>query len=68
MKKKNFTYYIGLSAMLSIAVSSCELDEKFFSEVTPDTFITTPENTYAVMARPFTHCKWYAGSERWWLQ
>lgn len=44
------------------------MDEKFYSEVTPETFIKTPEDTYAVMARPFTHCKWYVGSERWWLQ
>lgn len=55
--------------MLSAAAfSSCELDEKFYSSVTPDTFITSPENTYAILGRPFTHTKWYMAGERWWSQ
>ena len=47
---------------------SCDLDEKFYSEVTPDTFFTSPESTYAVLCRPFTHWKWYIGADRWYLQ
>ena len=59
----------ALMAMLSAAAfSSCELDEKFYSSVTPDTFITSPENTYAILGRPFTHTKWYMAGERWWSQ
>ena len=49
-------------------LGSCDLNEKFYSSVTPETFITTPENTYAIMSRPFTHWKWYLGNDRWYLQ
>lgn len=38
----------GLVGVASI-VTSCELDEKFYSKVTPDNFFTAPENTYAVL-------------------
>lgn len=52
----------------ALCVPSCDLDEKFYSEVTPDTFFTSPESTYAVLCRPFTHWKWYIGADRWYLQ
>lgn len=51
-----------------LSFTSCSLDEKFYSEVTPDTFFTSPENTYAILSRPFTHWKWYIGNDRWYLQ
>ncbi|WP_295936074.1 RagB/SusD family nutrient uptake outer membrane protein [uncultured Alistipes sp.] len=60
-----------ISALLGVAalsVSSCSLEPKFYSEVTPDTFITSPESAYAVMSRPFTHWKWFIGADRWYLQ
>lgn len=52
----------------ALCAPSCDLDEKFYSEVTPDTFFTSPESTYAVLCRPFTHWKWYIGADRWCLQ
>ena len=52
----------------ALGAPSCDLDEKFYSEVTPDTFFTSPESTYAVLCRPFTHWKWYIGADRWYLQ
>ena len=52
----------------ALCAPSCDLDEKFYSEVTPDTFFTLPESTYAVLCRPFTHWKWYIGADRWYLQ
>ena len=52
----------------ALCAPSCDLDEKFYSEVTPDTFFTSPEGTYAVLCRPFTHWKWYIGADRWYLQ
>lgn len=52
----------------ALCAPSCDLDEKFYSEVTPDTFFTSPESTYAVLCRPFTHWKWYIGNDRWYLQ
>ena len=35
----------------ALCAPSCDLDEKFYSEVTPDTFFTSPESTYAVLCR-----------------
>ena len=32
----------------ALCAPSCDLDEKFYSEVTPDTFFTSPESTFAV--------------------
>ena len=52
----------------ALCAPSCDLDEKFYSEVTPDTFFTSPERTYAVLCRPITHWKWYIGADRWYLQ
>lgn len=52
----------------ALCAPSCDLDEKFYSEVTPDTFFTSPESTYAMLCRPFTHWKWYIGADRWYLQ
>lgn len=52
----------------ALCAPSCDLDEKFYSEVTPDMFFTSPESTYAVLCRPFTHWKWYIGADRWYLQ
>ena len=52
----------------ALCAPSCDLDEKFYSEVTPATFFTSPESTYAVLCRPFTHWKWYIGADRWYLQ
>lgn len=52
----------------ALCAPSCDLDEKFYSEVTPDTFFTSPESTYAVLCRSFTHWKWYIGADRWYLQ
>ena len=61
--------HISLSVIAAASLlTSCDLDEKFYSSVTPDTFITSPENTYAILCRPFTHWKWYLGADRWYLQ
>ena len=57
-----------LIIICSALLGACDLSEKFYSSVTPDTFITRPENTYAILSRPFTHWKWYIGADRWYLQ
>lgn len=62
------TKHILLALAGAAVFSACNLDEKFYSSVTPDTFITTSENTYAILCRPFTHWKWYLGNDRWYLQ
>ncbi|MCM1504161.1 MAG: RagB/SusD family nutrient uptake outer membrane protein [Muribaculum sp.] len=65
MKKLKYTLMALFGA---VALNSCDLDEVYYSSVTPDTFITSPENTYAILSRPFTHWKWYIGADRWYLQ
>ena len=65
--KLKYTAFALIGASL-LGLESCDLNEKFYSSVTPETFITTPENTYAIMSRPFTHWKWYLGNDRWYLQ
>lgn len=60
--------HIFLAVAGALALTACDLDEKFYSTVTPDNFFTQPENTYAVLSRPFTHWKWYLGNDRWYLQ
>lgn len=53
---------------LGYGLGSCSLDEKFYSEVTPETFFTNPTSVYSVLARPFTQWKGYVGNDRWYLQ
>lgn len=60
--------HIILTLAGAAAFASCDLDEVSYSQVTPDTFFTSPESTYAILCRPFTHWKWYIGADRWYLQ
>ena len=53
MKFKHIAAVLAGAAALS--APSCDLNEKFYSEVTPDTFFTSPASTYAVLCRHFTH-------------
>ncbi|WP_294082092.1 RagB/SusD family nutrient uptake outer membrane protein [Proteiniphilum sp. UBA5384] len=62
----NYIKLIVLVGLLSF--NACDLDEVHYSSVTPGTFFTSPENTYAVLARPFTHWRWFIGNDRWYLQ
>lgn len=62
------TYFKISTLTFSLLLGGCELDEKHFSSVTPDTFFTSKESTYAVLARPFTHWRWFIGADRWYLQ
>jgi hypothetical protein len=68
MKKKYLEYIKIASVALLLATNACNLNEEFYSEVTPDTFFTSPENVYAVLARPFTHWRWFLANDRWYLQ
>ena len=53
--KLKYTAFALIGASL-LGLEACDLNEKFYSSVTPETFITTPENTYAIMSRPFSGC------------
>ncbi len=52
----------------STLTSCTDLDEVWYTEVTPSTFYTSKENVYQALYRPFTHCKWFIGEDRWRLQ
>ncbi|NDV70140.1 RagB/SusD family nutrient uptake outer membrane protein [Dysgonomonas sp. 25] len=70
MKNINIKYLkgLGIGLIASVLLGSCSLDEKYYSESTPDNFFTSPDNAYAVLSRPFTHWRWYVGNDRWYLQ
>lgn len=61
--------YIALSCLgASLALTSCDLDEKFYSEASPDTFFTSPENIYSILGRPFNQIQ-YIWDQKWlWVQ
>lgn len=67
MKKIKEIKLIGLSLLLLI-VSGCSLDEKWYSEITPNTYYTSKESVLAVLARPYTHAAWYLFDDRFFLQ
>ncbi len=66
--KRHFNYIRIIGIALLFSLNACDLEEVHYSSVTPGTFFTSPENTYAVLARPFTHWRWFVGGDRWYLQ
>lgn len=60
---------LGLGITLLLPLGGCtDLDEKWYSEVVPDTYFTSKESIYGVLGRPFTHWKWFHESDRFYLQ
>lgn len=45
-------------------MSSCSLDEKYYSEITPDTYFQSKESVVGALGRPFTHWTWYTQDAR----
>ena len=47
---------IIISFLTLLVSSGCtNLDEKWYSEVTPDTYFTSKETVYSFLVRSFTH-------------
>jgi len=66
-KTTNFLYLIlGVSILTS--TSCTDLDEKWYSEVTPETYFTSKESINSVLVRSFTHWRWYQTLDRYRLQ
>lgn len=40
-------------ALLGFTLSSCDLDERYYSQVTPDTFLTNKTNVKALASNPY---------------
>lgn len=54
---------IIISFLTLLVSSDCtNLDEKWYSEVTPDTYFTSKETVYSFLVRSFTHWRWFHGS------
>ena len=69
MKKTyKFLAIAALALTVPIVTGCFDLSEKWYSEVTPDTFFTTKESVSEVLNRPFTHAFWYEKTDRWYLQ
>ena len=65
---KKYIRLFALTLSLAAAGSCFNLDEEWYSEVTPDTFFQSKEDIYSILYRPFTHAFWYEGLDRWYLQ
>lgn len=61
-------YLIPIVCIIQIMTGCTDLDEEWYSEVTPSTFYTSKENIYSALYRPFTHARWYVEHDRWRLQ
>lgn len=59
---------VAMLAMATMFAGCGNLDEKWYSEVTPDTFFSTKDDVLSILYRPFTHTFWYEGIDRWYLQ
>ena len=70
MKNNNILKSIIGGVAAAAALTSCNIDPDFYTEVTPETFYTSQEAVYQRYARPFTHWRWYAGHNEhlWQLQ
>ena len=61
--------YISLFIILLFTGIACtNLDEVWYSAVTPETFFKTEKDVNAALYRPFTHARWYVENDRWRLQ
>ena len=63
MKMLKNSIKFALIALLVIT-ASCSLDEKWYSEVTPETYFTSKESVEGAFGRPFTHWIWYTQQTR----
>jgi hypothetical protein len=68
MKRLKFNTYLLLLLSVVLTGSCTNLDEEWYSEVTPSTFYTSKENIYSALYRPFTHARWFVENDRWRLQ
>ena len=70
MKTNNILKSILGGVVAATALTSCNVDPDFYSQVTPETFYTSQEAVYQRYARPFTHWRWFAGHDdnMWLLQ
>lgn len=57
-----------LTVAFSAGLASCNMDEEYYSTVTPETFFTSKQNIEAVVGRPFQHWKGYIGDKTWYPQ
>ena len=61
--------YISLFIILLFTGIACtNLDEVWYSAVTPETFFKTEKDVNAALYRPFTHARWYVENDRWRLR
>lgn len=67
MEKIKYIMLFSLSLLL-LVLPGCSLEEKWYSEITPDTYYTSKESVLAVLARPYTHASWYMFDDRFFLQ
>jgi len=62
--KQNKIIIIAAMILSAALLTGCNLDEKVYSTTSPDTFFTSENNVYAVLARPFAHWYYYVSPGR----
>jgi len=57
-------------ALLAIVLTtvSCNLDEKYYTEVIPETFYKDKRSVLSVLNKPYTHARYFVENDRWRLQ
>lgn len=66
---KNYIYKIAFAIMIIFVTSSCtNVDDKYYSESTPENYFTSQEAVIGRLARPYTHLQWSYTSWLWMLQ
>lgn len=65
--KRKLTIILSLLTLIT-SLGCTDLDEKWYSEVTPDTYFTSKETVYSFLIRSFTHWRWFHGFDRAILQ
>lgn len=63
MKILKYTIGLGLSILILFNIS-CSLDERWYSEVTPESYFNSKESVIGALGRPFTHWIWYTQQAR----
>lgn len=64
--KNTFKYnnLIFVAFCLVMAAVSCNTDPEYYTDVVPDTFFTSQDAVWQRYCRPFTHWKWFVGTDR----
>lgn len=59
--------YLAPALIAAASLTGCNLDEEYYSEVTPDTFYTSQETVYSMLRNPFRHWHYLYNQRVYWF-